>query len=666
MPATSMVDRIVRYVLSMQDQLSRVRLEEIAVCAALGSSTTYSRQLAQLVMQWQSAPHDERPHTCGQRQQLLLRTVIDLLLSRGADGLSWDEAACLCETFDLGAHHQPHGERLRSLLEPHIQSLRVRRERTSQSSGLSMLETRCRIIFPDQLMQSPRRQTTLFPGQPRPPQGPALELAGPVRLIGAIPDDCTLVVTSGPCSVDGYVLGCLAAAGGCDISENIAGSVVASSGSVRCRNIIEKAFVVAKAGSVRFVQAMHPRLVFAGRRITASDSISRGLFYGADIESTGIVRGGTFHVTGRMTAARFTPEDAFPLNVVLRTSISFEEYGELLGPEALHLRARAAALRRKLVHLGNAVRATQADAEHAASTIVLRAFSDLRLMNVLEDRGRTARRVAILNRLIGALQELYAGAEEALAKNEQIPDELTAGTAFTDIEQDLDELSQEAPAEAEAAPEHDQVRALYERLGWTRNDRSAMLGVLGQLRDQMETWIVERQKLNAQLERLNREINSAVPEAGLEVLAQTAESSREPKLAALQRKIITLKNSPPSPEVQRKLQAPLVQIMFNMMQRRIQRLNELSATIKACKAELSDVNRELQAKYRLGETITETLPATVSGTFASGVRIYHDAYLIDAHNPPAGAVLKTPDSGDDVVTYQRGLASVFAQMPTAP
>jgi len=40
--------------------------------------------------------------------------------------------------------------------------------------------------------------------------------------------------------------------------------------------------------------------------------------------------------------------------------------------------------------------------------------------------------------------------------------------------------------------------------------------VLGQLRDQMEVWIVERQGLNAQFDRLNSEINRAVPEAVLE------------------------------------------------------------------------------------------------------------------------------------------------------
>ena len=645
MAGTGVVDRIVKYVLSMQDLLPRVRLEEIAVFSAHGKNLSGFREkplrmeIARVAESWQAAV-PERPATCGRRQQLLLRIVMDVLLKRGVESLSWDETDFLCEAYDIAAGAKGPHERLRKILEPQIAALRVRREAMRRAAGVNMLETRVRLIFSEQLAESPRRQAPLFNGQPRPPLGPTMEVSGPVRLIGGIPDDCTLIVTGGPCSVDGYVLGRLAAADGCDISENIAGSVVAPAGNIRCRNIIEKAFVVAKAGSVKFKQAMNPQTVFGGRRVASADSISRGLFYGGDIEAGGLVRGGTFHVTGRLSAGRFTPDDGYPLNIVLRTAISFEEYGEQLGAEALHLRSRAASLRRRLVHLANMVRATQADAEHAASTIVLRAFSDLRLMNVLEERSRAGRRVAVLNRLIGALQELYAGAEDALDRHEEIPDELTGDTMFSDIEQDLEELAHEGQAEPEIAQEHEEVRALYERLGWTRNDRTAMLGVLGQLRDQMEAWIVERQVLNARLERLNHEVNRAVPEAGLEALAQRATQDREPKLAALQRRIMALKNNPPNPEVQRKLQSPLVQLMINMMQRRIQRLNELGAGIRSCKRELAAVSEELQAKYRLGEDTTgETAPATVSGRFAEGVLIYRDAYLLDEPKPPSGAAM---------------------------
>lgn len=672
MSGTGMVERIVKYVLSMQDQLSQVRLEDVAICSAYGKNASGFRErstrseIARVLKRWLSTDLPERPATFGRRQQLLLRVVVHLLLSRGVERLSWDETGFLCEALDLAVQRKGPNKRLRGLLEPHAGALRVRREAQKRPAGINMLETRVRVVFAEQLAESPRRQAPLFPGQPRPPLGPTLEAAGPVRLVGGIPDDCTVMVTGGPCSVDGYVLGRLAVSDGCDISENIAGSVVAAAGNIRCRNIIEKAFVVAKAGSVKFIQAMNPQMVFGGARVVASESISRGLFYGADIESGNLIRGGTFHVTGSLSAEQFMPDEACPLNIVLRTAISFEEYGEQLGPEALHLRARAAGLRRKLVHLGNMVRATQAEAEHAASTIVLRAFSDLRLMSVLEERARAGRRVAVLNRLIGALQELYAGAEEALAQHEQIPDELTGETLFSDIEQGLDELARDGAAEPGLAQEHEEIRALYERLGWMRNDRTQILGMLSQLRDQMEVWIVERQGLNAQLDRLNREINRAVPEAGLEALAQRANEAREPKLAALQRKIMALKNNPPSADVQRKLQAPFVQIMINMMQRRIQRLNELGASISTCKRELADVSDELQAKYRLGEnTSAETTPATVTGRFTAGVRIYRDAYLLEDPKPSYGSVLETPDSGGKNITYARGLACVVAVEPEA-
>jgi len=127
-----------------------------------------------------------------------------------------------------------------------------------------------------------------------------------------------------------------------------------------------------------------------------------------------------------------------------------------------------------------------------------------------------------------------------------------------------------------------------------------------------------------------------------------------------------LKNNPPSADVQRKMQAPLVLLMINMMQRRIQRLNELGASIRTCKLELADVSDELQAKYRLGEsTNVETTPATVSGRFAAGVRVYWDAYLLEDPKPSQGSVLETPDSGGKNVTYARGLACVVAVEPEA-
>jgi len=665
-----MIDRLVQYVLESKDDLSQVRLEEAAVCAVYAKTEPGRKdpdryaELLRTVEAWRVSPRPEPPETFGRRQQLLLRTVIDLLLTRSLERLAREDIAFLCEACDLAFEAAAPSQRLHELLDAQRAPLRRRREELGPPSSLNMLETRVRIVFADELENSPRRQAPLFPGQPRPGPQPTLEATGPLRVIGSIPHDCTLIVTSGPCSVDGYVQGRLGAAGGCDIAHNISGIVVAARGDVRCRNIIEQSFVVAKTGWVRFATAMNPATVFAGEGVVASEAISRGLFYGARIEAATTVRGGVFHVSRLLDAEELAPAEGCPLDIVLRTGISFEEYGERLGQDALHLKARAARLRRHLTHLGNMVRATQAEAEHAASTVVLRAFSQLRFMTVLEDRGRAQRRIAVLNRLIAALQELYSAVEDALSQDESLPEETGGEESFAELMRDLDEIGRDGNADSKTFVEREEARSFYQRVVTVREDKLLLRGLLVQLRERMERWIVERQDLNTELSRLNGEINRAVPEAGLEDVVQNAAERKEPKLAALQRKIMALKNNPPNAEVERKMQAPLVQLMINNMQRRIQRLNELGASIKVCKEELAQVRDELHAKYRLGDKAeVETTPAVAAGRFAAGVRIYRDAYLLNEAKPSPGAVIQTPDSAGKRTAYARGLASVFQTEP---
>ena len=136
MAATSMVDRIVKYVLSMQDQLSQVRLEDAAICSVYGKNAPGFRErsrrseISRVVKNWLSTDSTERPATFGRRQQLLLRVVIDLLLSRGVESLSWDETAFLCEAFDLAVQGKGSNERLSGLLERYTAALRVDTKRS--------------------------------------------------------------------------------------------------------------------------------------------------------------------------------------------------------------------------------------------------------------------------------------------------------------------------------------------------------------------------------------------------------------------------------------------------------------------------------------------------------------------------------------------------------
>ena len=148
--------------------------------------------------------------TEGRRHQWLLREVLGKLQQDRHHDLLPDEAAFLWSVQELlGANDSlPGHERLVRLLTPHLDVLRDICGTTPPSPGLKGLTKQIYYACEEDVRQAPQRETRLLAGIELPCRGPVLTTPCHLRLIGDVPDSCTVVVEgNGVCAVDGYVMG---------------------------------------------------------------------------------------------------------------------------------------------------------------------------------------------------------------------------------------------------------------------------------------------------------------------------------------------------------------------------------------------------------------------------------------------------------------------------
>ncbi|MBN2307564.1 MAG: hypothetical protein JXR94_01255 [Candidatus Hydrogenedentes bacterium] len=664
-----MLERLIEHVTQLPaEELRFVTIQDMAICAAWFDSYSAmpaeQRRYAAVTTareEWLLRVSGLGRATEGRRCQWVLRELIDQVQGGQLGQLKWDEVDMLHHVADLAASAREEGlfTRVRELLEPYKAAVTARRDALRPAPGLPRLSERLRVITSRDIRRARPREIKLFAGIDMPSRGPVMVLSGHIRVLDNVPENCTLVVEDGSCSVDGFVMGKVAATENCEVRENISGVVVVRQGDVRTRNIIDKAYVVAKWGRVHCRHAQSPELVFAGTEICIEDEAVMGRYIAPRIRVNGAVYGGELHASSHVHAGRFRCSDARGLSIVLRRELSCRDYGETPDEEASRLLAKAVRIRRSLDELNDMIQWAEREAEHCAGSGVL-FLAQGEVDRAFADRVQKAEnRIAALDRITRGLHSLGLAAEEQLLSHtaEAADSGRDAGAADGDFEAELRALSSADSVDRDLQEELAELAEMRAKWVAARSDRRATLALLMRVREREAERTQERQELIEAVERWLGEIGAGV------TLPNGDEKGGGPrsKIRGLQRALAALRDRPPDDPLSKRVRSGFMRVTLRTLNSRLERSKIYRARAAELREELTGVCEPLRRDYHIiieeqGES--QSSPARATGLFEDGVRIYSDPFLLGEENPPPGTVVRTSGLSESVGTFVRGLNSV--------
>jgi hypothetical protein len=634
------------------DEVRDLFLEDAAVLSAwyesyrVGESATPEGwiRVPDLLEVWCLHAVNRDGGTEGRHQQPLLRSLIDALQNRDISSMTQDEARFLCAVHDL-ACASANGEafeRPRNLIAPHLQTLRGCLEHTPNPPGLQSLSSRVSFRIGAELEEAKPRQVKNLAGIEMGVIGPVTTHEGNLKVLGGVPESCLLVVNRGSCFVSGFVLGKVAVTENCEVFGNISGLAISRQGSIRTRNILNGAFVVAKAGEVACRGVQGARIVFGGTRVSVHGDIQCGKCASPRIKVSGNVRGAELHGSDRIEAFGFHPWSNRPSTVLLRGEITGKEYGEVTPFEAQQLVAQAVSLRFRLGLLSRASDLAEAEADEAAAAALLYLYLGEDAHERLKDLQTKQDRLAYLRRLICALESFKNRVED---KNEAAP-------GWESVQQDFQDLAKDETSGEEELP-----RGLNELVTtWkTLHEKERVTGLtadlLGRMRELLADWIRDERALTLKVEEMRRAFG-ALSDGAQSVLAPAPPRS---KVQLLRRFIGALKSKNDNEAVARRLNSTFCHLMLRNISKRLERSKYLRDSAEEVRSKVKELAEALAHEYQLGTLWidSERNPEpVVTGRFSHGSRI--------ALYPPApdgslveGSFVLTPETGDRSIKYVR-------------
>ncbi|MCC6699598.1 MAG: hypothetical protein IT365_28490 [Candidatus Hydrogenedentes bacterium] len=673
-----MLDRLIEHVTKLPvDELGEITLQDIAICASWHHSyrddAAAQRQFEPLlaaVNAWATHVSERAIVTEGRRHQWVLRELIDLVEAGNTRFLAWDELDLLLTALELGRTNSRPAQftRVIGILEKHAPALEERHSKMSVTPRLPAVSTRLHVVTEDDISSAKPREITLFAGLNIQGRGPVLlHRSGHLRVLGSVPENCTLVVEEGSCSVDGFVMGKVAASQHCEVRENISGVIVVRQGNIRARNIIGHAYVVSKWGRIHCRQSEAPDLVFGGLGILIEQSVLGGRYLSPTIHVKGEAFGGVFMVTHLLTAGLFRCSDARPLSVVLKTELTCQDYGEEPSPDATKLIAQAAGFRRRIAALQTRISYTQGEAEHAARNAIVYLTGKDQLHPVAERLGEAEHRLAQVSRIRTVLQTLARMAEDRLerlvrvhgASLKEISDSLDDATRhLEDLNSDFAQIESEGGFAHDIKQELADIAGLRARLFGPTGDVRKVGATLQLIRDRLAAWDKESVELAANIAKYENELREVF--AGREGTGSAADVL--PTVNLLKQLLAAVRSRSTSPDdaYARRLQSSFMQLSLRTVGSRMDRLNQLLASLEDLRAQMRTLAETLRKDFQIAVPLDEGAAAApkVTGRFETGIKIFADSYLLDDPNPPKGAMLETVNSGDATRSYIRAAGKV--------
>jgi hypothetical protein len=651
------IDRLAEYVASLpQDHANAMLPQDMALCRiwydALAPDSPARETCAALperVDVWRSGVQRPDEATEGRRHQPLLRALTDRLQKERGHDLHEEEAAFLlavCRLLQDSAAGGLYG-RLLDLLSPHVHVLENRGAAHPLTAGLPHLSGIMHYATEEDLRGAPFRETRLLAGIEMPARGPVLSSPANLRILGDVPDNCTVVV-EGECScfVDGYVLGRVLSKYDCEVRGNIAGVTIVLYGDVRARAIINNARVVAKMNAVYCRNAQGPKLIFAGREINITEGTMLGLFITRVMNVNDDVRGGQIQVSEQVEAGYFRHLGPQQLGIVLRRELCCEDFGEVTGQELNRLLSEAYRLRRLAHNLRTMAEIADREAEHLAQSTLMYLFGGGETHKKLEEISSARRRFNTVARLISSLEGIIEGAQDGLMRT----------TVTFDGSAELPDLRLEAevtggPVDQDLQQENEEAKALEKRLCNRKLNPYQTRQLLSEAREKLSHLQEEQARIQKEIGQKEKEMH-ALPQYE-KLLAKSGKSAT--KLELLQKLLPGLRDQPEKSPIISRLNSGFVTMTLRSIERQTRFARKNRARSEKHRKDFRSISERLGRDFQirvLENPEDESQSARARGRFEAGVRIYMDMFVENNGGTADESVIIT-HAEDKMTTYIR-------------
>ncbi len=647
--------------------IGELGLEDMALCAAWHESYADDPaqhapypSLMEKVGHWTTAAPAVAPVTEARRQQPYLRRLMDFLDNGTLDKLNRSQLDVLSAAYEIVSRRAAKDRgRGGELLARHAGSIDARRGALKPVPGLRALDGLPRIISSKDIERASARQIKSFAGVALPGRGPILSVSGDVRVIDQVPDECMLVIENGACWVNGYVLGRVAASGPCEVRGNIAGIVISPESTIRCRNIINKAYVVAKKGSVYCRNTESPRMVFAGASIHVAENAVMGTYASPEMRVARDAWGGTIVVSHMLSARLFRNSDHRPLRIVMPWHVTPEDYGEMLDPEIGRLFARAQRKKQRIDNIVALRALADGECEHFASSASMYLLGGDGLRKHVEDMNASQRRLAFLNRVIASIDALSASAEDQLNQAARQPgaaEPQGADGVLSDIEDNLRAAEQDGAMDSDLSTERDDLLAIGAELS-SPTRRGILPGsVIDRLGAKREGWARERDAIAAAVRQKEEGLQSLLAK----VEGGTPDGKKASKVEFLLRLLTAAKSRPADDPLHERAGSVFTRMMLRSIKGRRGRIKSYGETVEGLNKEIHKDAERLLSEYNMVLTLSGDIPdhvPTAVGQFEPGIRICTDRYLIEGTETTSNRIV-TVDSEGGVLEYHRTVEGI--------
>lgn len=642
-----MVTRLVDYVLNLREEdVRELWLEDMACCTAwwrawsrTGQDAGARSRIANVIDLWKSSVTLREYATEGRHQQPLLRQLLDETAAKGADSLDEDAISFLMAAYELAAdsHDSILFERPRRLLEPHIAALESLWKQMTGNAELESLSERVVIVPGPDLGLAKHREIKVMAGIEVGCVAPVFAHTGHLKVLGNVPENCVVVVEQGSCYIGGYLLGRVAVTRDCEVFDNISGMAIARMGSIRSRNIIDGAFVVAKGGAVLCRGTQRPKLVYGGNRISVSGKTLAGRYVSPHVRVDGEVSGGEFATCGAIRAEWFRPSETRPLTIALKEELSGRDFGEVTSPEAQVLIQRGNALRYRLRRLAAAAEWYEQEADEAAANALLSLCGGESAHERIEELAAMERRLAFLRRIIAGIDALSASSD-AGEEDARIIHQYAS---------DVEAMTSEGAGDSDLVSQHDEIMRTWKSLQEKERDTGLTSTMLMRLRERLTEWAREKENLTQRVAAAQADLRGLLDGTGL----LRATTARRGKVQLLKRLVSTAKSKGTNDALSRRLDSGFVRLIFRTIRTRLERADACLKDAEALREKLHELAETLRKEYQVNipEDGASRAHPYVTGRFHHGVRIMAEASDGGRHGPLHA--LETPDSYGEVRTY---------------
>jgi hypothetical protein len=669
----SMFDRLVEFVVGLPpERLAAVPLEDLTLCALWCEAYRENEarraefeRFRALVDAWakSAAPPAEESEGC--RQQPLLRELIELVAQGGVPHMTRDEIDFLVFAWGLAqrASHPELRERPMAKLVPYIRALEERRAQMEPAPGLPSLSKRITLVTAAALKQAEARDFRVFAGIEAPVRGPVFAHRGHLKVVEGIPEDCTVIVEEGNCTVAGMVMGRLASTQSCEILDNVSGVVVARRGGVRARNLVNRCTVIAKEGHVRCTGANEPRLVFAGEKLFVRRSAVHGTYLAREMVVEEELVGGEVQVSARLKAGQCRNTEANTLAIVLRRGLTCRDYGEVLSAESERLLTAAMKLRQRSQML-EAMRAmNEREADDYAGNVLMFLLGEDKTTDQVEKIQRLRAKGAYLERTGHAARALIAAIEDRLSlggDEDQDPDAPYAPfgpeerALLDEMQQDLMALAAEAPIERSLHDRREEIYTLGQQLFRKLLTRRKILDTLQRLLAAAQAI----SETHGEVAELIAQREAVLERSMTRIAILERAKAERARVEVMQQLIAASRGRADMATFRDRCANRYVKLVMRNVETRLARVSDYRNAIGALDDQMRKTRAKLWTEYQVSLPEHSLDPGgaaqpVVTARFEAGIDIVAWRHLLESSYRSDPGRLSTEDSGEAVVSYRR-------------